>query len=247
MNKKALSLLLALSMVFSMNTIASAETTKTETPVVETQSTNSMNSRTVSEESVKVGSATVEVSYNKTPLFTGKKVDAAALNMTVTISAGSVSATNLKVTKIKFAKGYKKGNTGDVKFAVAKVDKSQFKALSKEQKKAVKAFYKENKKTTPFSIKIGKFSVSYNDVEVSNQKKPSLSASANYVLSVVFNKKGTKATVKVWSKNAKGKLKGVKVSKKNVTVSGKTVKLSGNYEGIVAISDNKAVKSVSAN
>lgn len=247
MNKKALSLLLAVSMVFSMNAVAFADEANDEVVAIEdvvevedeaeaTQSTDSMNSQTVSQVTLTDGSV---VSYNKTPLFTGAKIDAKALNMKVTVSGLSVSK-NLTVEKLKFAKGYKKTTTGTVKVGVAKFNKTEVKALSKADKKVVKSFIKTSKKTPSIEIEIGKFSVSYNDVEAQLTKKVTAfnSSSSNYAISAKINKKNTKATVFVWYKNSKGKLKKAKVNKSNVSYSNNTIKLSGNYEGTLIVSGN---------
>lgn len=245
MNKKALSLLLAVSMVFSMNAVAFADEANDEVVAVEdvveveaeaTQSTDSMNSQTVSQVTLTDGSV---VSYNKTPLFTGAKIDAKALNMKVTVSGLSVSK-NLTVAKLKFAKGYKKTTTGTVKVGVAKFDKTEVKALSKADKKVVKSFIKTSKKNPSIEIEIGKFSVSYNDVEAQLTKKVTAfkSSSSNYAISAKINKKNTKATVFVWYKNSKGKLKKAKVNKSNVSYSNGQIKLSGNYEGTLIVSGN---------
>lgn len=249
MNKKALSLLLAVSMVFSMNAVAFADEANDDVVAIEdsveveaddtvdTQSTNSQNSQTVSQVTLTDGSV---VSYNKTPLFTGAKIDAKALNMKVTVSGLSVSNSSLTVEKLKFAKGYKKTTTGTVKVGVAKFNKTEVKALSKADKKVVKSFIKTSKKTPSIEIEIGKFSVSYNDVEAQLTKKVTAftSSSSNYAISAKINKKNTKATVFVWYKNSKGKLKKAKVNKSNVSYSNNTIKLSGNYEGTLIVSGN---------
>ena len=246
MNKKALSLLLALSMVFSMNTAAFAGTTSQNsasdnkaTQTENAQSSNSANaqsenvSATVSQETVVVGGYTLTLSFNKTPLATGKKIVAEQLNATLSVSGSGVSVNSLAVTKVKT----KAKSTGSAAFTIKKVN---VKSLTKDQKKAVKKALKAAKKTE-FKIDVKKFSVSYNDVSVFVGKKPS-TISGNYAVTVNPNKKGTKATVKVWYKKANGKFKGIKVKKSSATYSNKAVKLSGDFEGTISVNGTVATK-----
>ena len=270
MNKKALSLLLAASMVFSMNAVAFAEeavvadeaaevvTVVDADEVVEVEADdvvdtvsgiNVQSSNTVSSETLSDGT---EVTYNKTPLFTGKKItDAKMLNIKATVSGLSVSS-QLTAEKIKLEKGVKKDKVGTVKFGITKFNKDQVKALPKDDKKKVKAFYKAQKSSLPLSMEIKPFSASFNNVTADTNKKPSTVSEGSYVVTIVPNKKDTKATVKIWSLNSKGKAKAVKVSSKDFSYSNKTVKFtnSSKFDTTVAfkISGNSVVKeTVSAN
>ena len=123
--KKALSLLLAVSMVFSMNAIAFAEETSSggteETVEVESQvssdsaeATYSENIQSVNGSSTKFnGKADMTVTYNTNARYTGKTIKAIDLDLTVSVDGYIVNAKTIKITGSK--KNTSTGNTFKIK------------------------------------------------------------------------------------------------------------------------------------
>ena len=270
MNKKALSLLLAASMVFSMNAVAFAEEAVVADEAVEVVEVvdadteevveveadeedaeetdkEAQSSNTQSECEITLGSYKAKVSYNSTPMYTGAKIDPAQLNIRFTVSQLSASSQLFTVTKVKFRKGYKKTSTGTVYVGFSAVDKSNKSSLTKADKKILQAVLKASKKDTPLALNIPKFSVSMSNVKLSTEKKPSSVSSDWYALSILYNSNKDKIkAVKVAYTNSKGKVKTVKVKKSNYSYSNGTLKFTGNYEGTV-VSANTSKPTVSSN
>lgn len=232
--KKLIALLLSAALALTMNTgifaAAGAEDKASATAALATPTSSvQLTSATTSKLTDKKGQEFyITLSFNETPLYTGKKVDPAMLDATMTISYNkfkktkselvSGNITKLTVTKVKFQKGYKGKTVEEVKFYPSAVDVKGAN-LDKVNKKIVKAALKAVKPakgTDPaFKFKVKKFSVSLDDVaavaSIGKKKadvKAAFTASTNYVLSVVPNKKNTKAAVKIWIKkyNKKGDL-----------------------------------------
>ena len=123
--KKALSLLLAVSMVFSMNAIAFAEETSSggteETVEVESQvssdsaeATYSENTQSINGSSTKFnGKADMMVTYDSNVRYTGKTIKATDLNITVSVDGYVVNAKTIKITGSK--KNTSTGNTFKIK------------------------------------------------------------------------------------------------------------------------------------
>ena len=240
--KKLIALLLSAALVLTMNTglfaAVGAEDVTSEGAYLTTSAsqTSSESQTVVSQSANDIEGYSFILSFNSTPLFTGKTVDLGILDGKLSISGNGLSISGndaIKVTGIKFAKGVNKKTVGKKKFTVAKVDmKAVAKASKKDVKKALKALKKTLKTNAPFELEVKNFSVSYNDVGLSNQKKVTqmTDISGNkvkYVVSVVPDKKDKKATVKIWFLNSKDKVKGIKVKKKNATYANKKVSFSG--------------------
>ena len=130
--KKALSLLLAAAMVFSSNTISFAEETA-EQGIVElsaeevgeieskvSEDSAEADRESVESENVKItvsggfnGKADLAVEYQSAAYYTGKKIKASDLNITVSVDGYVVDAKSLKITGNK--KAPSKGNTFKIK------------------------------------------------------------------------------------------------------------------------------------
>lgn len=230
--KKLIALLLSAALALTMNTgifaavgaeVTAADAANTTTITSSVQTTTVQTAKL----SGKKGEYVITMSFNETPLYTGKKVDPTVLAATITISYNNYKAkksadpvsgniAKLDVTKVKFQKGYKGKAVEDVKFYPSAVNVKAA-GLDKFDKKIVKdalKALKPAKGTDPlFTFKVQKFSVSLDDVatvaSLGKKKadvKAAFTASTNYVLSVVPNKKNTKVSVKIWIKkfNKKG-------------------------------------------
>ncbi len=222
--KKLIALLLSAALALTMNTGIFAAVGAEQTAAAAANTTTVTSSvQTTTVQTAKLTNKKgqefyVTMSFNETPLFTGKKIDPVVLNAKVTISydkfvpkkgesAISGNIANLSVTKVKFEKGYKgsfKGSVaavGEVGFYPSALDVKAA-GLEKLDKKIVKAALKALKPakdaTFPFKLKIQKFSTSMNDVAVTTATKKAdvndvfdKTTSANYVLSVsIKTKKG---------------------------------------------------------
>ena len=138
--KKILSLLLATSLVFSMNTMVFAGELGTETTegaatieateensedvvgvsdeIVEVSgqvsgNSQSANTKTVSGSEIFNGKADMSVYYDSAVSYTGKKITAENLNITVSVDGYTVKAKTIKITGSK--KDSSKGNTFKIK------------------------------------------------------------------------------------------------------------------------------------
>lgn len=256
MNKKALSLLLALSMVFSMNTAAFAGTkANTEAvEVIETQSdlskaqsgNQSNNSQSRSEKTISVNKYAVVVSYNSVLSFTGKKLNVKDLAPEVKVYntvSGQASGNALftATLKGKFDKNdsFKGKALGAANFTVKGI--KAVKGTSKDNKKIAKEIAKSLKSgSNKLEVTVKALSLSCNGVVSANNlkkkdAKAKLTAGTNYVVSLKYNsKKPEKSKVTVYytqsGKVKASKLKNGKKGVKLAVVSGNIV-LTGSVEG----------------
>ncbi|MCR5527019.1 MAG: hypothetical protein K6F39_06520 [Lachnospiraceae bacterium] len=245
--KKALSLLLAAAMTFTMSAISFAAETVAPVATVEesTEDTQSADSQSTDTKEIEVSvnnvAYTVEVSYNSAVSFTGKKLNVKDLATDVTIYK-TVSGTSTKVCDAKVTGKFTKSDvvngkkTGSANFVVKNVKAA--KGTSKDNRKVAKAVAKavkaltDSKKT--LSVDVMTLSLSNNGVVSANNMKKkeakskltSSTASTNYIISVKFNTKKlakSKVTVYYTQTNAKGN-KVVKAAKLKNGKNGVTIK-----------------------
>ena len=263
MNKKALSLLLAVSMVFSLNTVVFAEeatdvAVATEEVAVESidevVDTQSINGKDVNEQSSNTKDGVYsEVSYNSTVYFTGKKVTAADLGIEKVFVSGNGVSGNYTVKKIKSKN--KKVSTSAT-FYITSIDMS---GVTGTDKKNLKKDLKVLKKVA-WTYEIAKLSVSDDSavkiVAGSKSNKElksevlSSTLSENYVLSVRLNSKGTKVKgVYLAYKTKSNKAAVAKINKDNYDYNSSTNVLSfkNSVDGTLVVSGNSAAATVSSN
>lgn len=261
--KKLIALLLTAALAFTMNTsmfaavgaeatVESSAYTTTETSTGTQLASSSQTMKTVSANyNGKNGKYTVSVNYNTTPLFVGKKLDAAMLNVTIDVTPeGGKTVSGVKITKVKFQKGDAgKGKAvGDAQFAVTAFDKKAYKS-DKDTKKMLADVIKSMKKDFSYKATVQKFSVSTNDIDATNEKKlTAMPKGMNYVVGITYNeKKELVKKVVIWCNTVKDKPKKYVVKKNNYTFTNGVLKFAGNFgDGEISI-DKKGKPTISRN
>lgn len=236
--KKIVSLLVAASMVMSMNVatfaeeihdevveevVAADEVVLSDNDVSDNDlSDNSASENTtitVSCETIKVGDYEVKISYNKVVGFTGKKVNADTIKATATVSGGDLKnvAANVKV-KVGKSDAAKGKGLGKVEVKVVGLT-----AADKTNKKAVAAVSKLVKKApATLEVTVAALSLSKNDVLSGNKAKnkdikgmfklTNGTVSPNYVVNLKYNdKKPEKSKVTLAYATVKKTKKGYKL------------------------------------
>ena len=254
--KKLIALLLTAALAFTMNTsmfaavgaeapVESAAYELTSAPSTGSQLASSSQTMTTVSKNVegKNGKYTVSVNFNTTPLFIGKKLDAAMLNVTIDVTPeGKKTVSGVKITKVKFQKSdaAKGKGIGSLKFAVTGFDKKAYKS-DKDTKNMINDVIKSMKKNYDYEAKVQKFSVSTNDIDVTTEKRlTAMPKDMNYVVGILWNaKRATVKKVMIWCDTVKGKPKKYVVKKNNYTFSNGTLKFAGNFgDGEIQIDAN---------